>query len=79
LTLSAERVIFGGGVMQNEALLPELRAAAATYLNGYADLGPDAATLERLIVAPGLGERSGICGALALARAAAALRAPDPT
>jgi fructokinase len=79
LTLSAERVIFGGGVMQNGALLPELRAAAATYLNGYADLGPDAATLERLIVAPGLGERSGICGALALARAAAALRAADPT
>jgi hypothetical protein len=47
-------------------------------LNGYADLGPAAATLERLIVAPGLGERSGIFGALALARAAAPLRAADP-
>jgi hypothetical protein len=46
-------------------------------LNGYADLGRDAATLERIIVAPGLGERSGIFGALALARAAAALTAAD--
>jgi fructokinase len=70
LTLSPERVVFGGGVMSCEPLLREIRAAAAKALNGYAGLGSDAASLESLIVAPGLGARSGIVGALALASAA---------
>jgi fructokinase len=67
LTLSPERVVLGGGVMSSEPLLREIRAAAARSLNGYAGLGADAASLENLIVAPGLGARSGIVGALALA------------
>jgi fructokinase len=69
LMLSPERIVFGGGVMSREGLLREVRLGAERFLNGYAGLG-DAATLERTIVAPGLGERSGIVGALALARAA---------
>jgi fructokinase len=70
LMLSPERVIFGGGVMSNEPLLRETRAAAARLLNGYAGFGTDAAPFERLIVAPGLGERSGLVGAFALADSA---------
>jgi fructokinase len=69
LLLAPQRVIFGGGVMQHAALLPEVRRAAVQLLNGYAGLG-DAHALEALIVAPGLGERSGIVGALLLAQAA---------
>jgi fructokinase len=70
LMLSPERVIFGGGVMNRASLLRETRAAAAKLLNGYAGLGTDAAPLEHLIVAPGLGERSGVVGAMALAKTA---------
>ena len=70
LMLSPERVVLGGGVMNNEPLLREVRAAAAKLLNGYAGLGADAASLEGLIVAPGLGDRSGVIGAIALARGA---------
>jgi fructokinase len=69
LMLSPDRIVFGGGVMKHAALLPEIRRAAATLLNGYAGIA-DAAALESIIVAPGLGERSGIVGALALAEAA---------
>jgi fructokinase len=73
LMLSPDRIVFGGGVMRRSGLLGEVRLGAARFLNGYAGLG-DAPALERTIVAPGLGERSGIVGALALARGA--LREP---
>jgi fructokinase len=72
LMLSPERIVFGGGVMNHAALLPAIRRAAAKLLNGYAGIVD--ATLERVIVPPGLSERSGIVGALALAEAA--LRQP---
>ena len=67
LIVSPERLVFGGGVMSGEPLLRATRAAAARLLNGYAGHGASAAALEQTIVAPGLGERSGIVGALALA------------
>ncbi len=70
LMLAPERVIFGGGVMNAEPVLHEMRAACANLLNGYAGLGADAAALDRLVVTPGLGERSGITGAIALAQRA---------
>jgi len=66
LLLSPGRIIFGGGVLDCEGLLPEIRQTTAMLLNGYAGLGRSAAVLEPLIVAPGLGSRSGIVGALAL-------------
>jgi hypothetical protein len=58
--------------MRNGCLLPELRSAAAQILNGYLGLGPEPESLDNLIVAPGLGARSGIVGAIALAEAAIA-------
>ena len=70
LMISPERVILGGGVMSSEPLLRETRAATARLLNGYGGYGASAASLEQTIVAPGLGERSGIVGALVLAERA---------
>ena len=70
LMISPERVILGGGVMSSEPLLRETRVAAARLLNGYGAYGASAASLERTVVAPGLGERSGIVGALVLAERA---------
>lgn len=70
LTLSAERIVFGGGVMQNEALFHFIRETALRILNGYPSIGADKASLGRIIVAPGLGERSGVVGAIELAKMA---------
>jgi fructokinase len=71
LMLSPRHVVLGGGVMETRALLPLIRARAAALLNGYPRTGDNAALLDRVIVAPRLGCRSGLVGAITLARAAA--------
>ncbi|MGB6943347.1 MAG: ROK family protein [Bryobacteraceae bacterium] len=58
-TLSPERILLGGGIMQREELFAKVRARVAELLNGYLE------TPE--IVAPKLGRRAGVLGALALA------------
>ena len=58
-TLSPERIVLGGGVMQREELFPRIRMRVAELLNGYLE------TPE--IVPPELGVRAGVLGALALA------------
>ena len=67
LLLSPQRIIFGGGVMQNAGLYQPVREAVTALLNGYAGLG-DAVRLQAQIIPPGLGQRAGIEGAIALAR-----------
>ncbi len=71
LMLSPRRLVFGGGVMKNEALFHTIRATAARLLGGYAGIGTTAESLEQIIVAPRLGERSGLVGAITLAKSAA--------
>jgi fructokinase len=68
--LSPERIVIGGGVMRGPRLLPRLRAEVTALLAGYA---PSATIgdIDRYIVLPALGARSGVLGALALARDAA--------
>jgi fructokinase len=61
-TVSPERIILGGGVMNREELYPMVRSEVEALLNGYVDV-PE-------IVAPGLGERAGVLGAIALAQTA---------
>ncbi len=68
LVVSAERVIFGGGVMSDGTLLPLIRAAAARCLNGYLPMLSDDAQIESYIRSPGLGAQAGIVGALLLAQ-----------
>ena len=70
LMISPERIVFGGGVMNDDRVLTELRSTAAQFLNGYLPFVSGPQSLDGLIVAPGLGERSGIVGAIALAEAA---------
>lgn len=67
LMLSVECIIFGGGVMTNGFLLPHIRTATATLLNGYLEPLSDAGTLDRYITEPLLGGQAGIVGALLLA------------
>lgn len=65
LTISPQKIIFGGGVMQTPWLLPKIIAQLENQLNGYVSV-PVTTSLEDIIVAPGLGERSGLLGALAI-------------
>jgi fructokinase len=71
MTLSPQRILIGGGVLQHRApLLAALRQRTAELLNGYlADV--DAEKLAAIIVPPALGDRAGPLGAIALAYAAA--------
>jgi fructokinase len=70
-TLSPERVILGGGVMQQTGLFDLIRADVLAILNGYIQSEEILRHIERYIVAPGLGTRAGVLGALALASTAA--------
>lgn len=65
--LSPRRIVLGGGVMQTPGLIGRVREAAARLGNGYFCASAD---YEALVVEPGLGTRSGLLGALALAMAA---------
>ncbi len=80
LVLSPERLILGGGVMQQAALFPTIRAHLTRSLAGYVQAEPVLAGVDRYVVPPALGQRSGILGALALAeRAASAAEMPKAT
>lgn len=65
LTLSPQRVILGGGVMSVPGLFEKVTAVAHEMLGGYLQPGNIG-----MMVRPGLGDRSGLCGALALAQLA---------
>ena len=67
--LSPQRIIIGGGVAKQPRLLPlarqRVRALLAGYLRAPELTEPDA--IERYIVPPGLGDSSGVIGAIELA------------
>jgi fructokinase len=67
-TLSPERIILGGGVMQHEPLFPLIRRNVQLLLNEYVQSSAILARIDQYIVPPGLKERSGVLGALALAQ-----------
>jgi fructokinase len=67
-TVSPMRIILGGGVMQRSHLFPIIREEVNRLLNNYPPLPGTFGWLDRLIVPPGLGTRSGILGSMALAR-----------
>lgn len=66
LMLSPKRIIMGGGVMHQEQLLPLIRSEVSRMLNGYVDSAALRDGLDDYIIAPGLGDNAGLCGALAL-------------
>ena len=71
LVLSPERLILGGGVMQVEALFPLVRKYLTRSLAGYVQADLLTRGIDQYVVPPGLGQRSGIMGGLALAEQAA--------
>jgi fructokinase len=66
-TISPQRIILGGGVMQQAQLFPIVRRKVQEYLNGYVRSSAILDEIDTYIVSPGLGSQSGVLGAIALA------------
>lgn len=69
-TLSPERIILGGGVMEQPHLLPLARRKVQSYLNGYVQAPAILEDIDSYVVPPALGNRAGVLGAFALAHQA---------
>jgi fructokinase len=65
-TLSPERIILGGGVMEQPQLMPLVRQKVRAYLNGYVQSPAILEEIDNYIVPPALGNRAGVLGAFAL-------------
>ena len=68
--LSPERIVVGGGVMSEPSLLPLVRSEVTRLLNGYLDNPAVTENMATYLTLPALGSRSGVLGAIALARTA---------
>lgn len=71
VVLCPQKVILGGGVMQQKHLLPMVREKTLAYLNGYLQIPTLLEQIDSYIVPPGLGNNAGVLGAIALAELAA--------
>lgn len=68
--VSPERVILGGGVMQQGHLFPLIRRKVLDLLNGYIQAPAVTENVDTYIAPASLGSRSGVLGALVLAERA---------
>jgi len=69
--LSPQRIILGGGVMRQTHLFPLIRNKVRELLNDYVKAAAILERIDEYIVPPGLGDRAGVKGAIALAQQAA--------
>jgi fructokinase len=65
--VSPQRIILGGGVMEQDQLFPMIRGEVASQLNGYVQAPAILDRIDQYVVPPGLGAQAGVLGALALA------------
>jgi len=66
-TVSPERILLGGGVMQQASLFPMIRQELLRLLNGYIDAKPLLNDVDSYVAPPELGSRAGVLGAMVLA------------
>ena len=66
VTLSPQRIIMGGGVMDVPGLIAKVRDKTLIYLNGYVRHPAILEQIDSYIVPPGLGNKAGVLGAIAL-------------
>lgn len=64
--LSPQRIIMGGGVMNQPGLITKVREKTATYLNDYIQHPAITDHINEYIVPPVFGNRAGVLGAIAL-------------
>jgi len=65
---SPQRVIVGGGVMERGCLLAAVRCRLPELLGGYLESALLGEEIDRYLVAPALGDRAGVLGAISLAQ-----------
>ena len=70
LTLSPQRILLGGGVMQREALFPMVRARTQALLGGYVQSPAVLNHIDQMIVPPALYPVSGLVGSYLLGKRA---------
>lgn len=68
-TLSPQRIVLGGGVMQQAQLFPMIRQELGHILGGYIQAPEILNHRDTFVVPPQLGSRAGVLGALAMAQA----------
>ncbi len=66
-TLSPQRIVMGGGVMEQPQLLPLVRRKVGEVLNAYVQAPEILEEIDDYIVPPRLGKRAGVLGGIALA------------
>lgn len=66
--LSPQRIILGGGVLNQEGLIEKVRIRVQQSLNGYVQARQILDQIDAYIVKPGLGDLAGVLGAVALAK-----------
>ena len=79
LILSPERIVLGGGVMDQAHLFTMIRQMVHDRLNGYIEFPEIMAHLDSYIVPPALGNKAGVLGALALVSEDRSAPADRPT
>jgi fructokinase len=67
-TLSPQRIVMGGGVMQQAHLFPMVRRSVLELLNGYIRSAAILDEIDAYIVPPALGKQAGVLGAIGLAK-----------
>ena len=67
--LSPQRIILGGGVMEQRQLFPLVHNQVYTLLNGYIQAPQILENMDHYIAPPALGSRAGVLGAIALGMA----------
>jgi fructokinase len=70
LVASPQRVVAGGGVLERPGVLAAARARLIELNAGYLETPLLGAEIDRYVVAPALGDRAGVLGAIALAQTA---------
>ena len=70
LTVSPQRIVLGGGVMQRAALLPMVRAETLRLLGGYVQSPAVLEHMDEYIVAPALFPVSGLVGSYLIGKRA---------
>jgi fructokinase len=73
-TLSPQRIILGGGVMNQTQLFPLVRQKTVESLRNYVQHPILLEKIDEYIVPPGLGSYAGVLGAIALAQDAITIR-----
>jgi fructokinase len=74
-SLVPQRIVLGGGVLKIDGMRAAARASMLREVNGALGTGHPSNAVEAFVVGPGLGDHSGVLGALHLARAGTHARA----